>query len=946
MKDQVYDFIGNKIKSNVLRITIFAILFLVILDELYSLSKFIIKYNNLYDFGRMIRKTCNDSYTEYETERFQLMNNIVDIRLKNDNTFDRYNSIIFVIAVISILYIAYFFVFICTELAFDGILSNIMQKVLDNSFPTFSSVMSMAKISLVSFVYKSSIFNLFVNVIKSLLLVYLILIIPLFVLIKLNNNIDISPFKNDVKNILPHIIILLSILMLQFLSKNVSYFTFNMFYCLFILSFYIIYLIVGVYIQESKNTKKKNQYENSENYNMKYLSFSRNYHNDIQKTETDIISLFLKNIFGFNDVKINMNIDYNIDIDTTDNFEKQAIEFHKTFNTINVNNFKNIIFILFVLLLCILFIYFVLYFFKPNGFELYGIFSPDGLDKDVLYNFAFIPLLCLMITIFVITMTKEYNSFINKYMFYNPNNLYRRQLKNINDIFNNVLKNDEAKKTNNSVCKNTANAIHLTIYSLIFSGYDVNKLFIPEFAYVTKCFGNDYIDYSKINAYVFDYYIKNGTHNIFYENSQCTSVNNELLIVVMKNTIPSYSGSRLSQDDIGKLKESFQKKLKYCINNVLNNKTYNGKKKLEITNDFIHNNQIEVIKTELIEELSLDEDTTLLVEEITEEYLKYIETIYRYNIQTIQSLCKCNKIEDFTQKGYDKLMNELKDNINNKSNGEYSLRIKNNYIEHFTMLSGILLSNINKLLTTNIKYSDKNLKLAKYIINNFNFYQKNKSELFKKRVFDVVDTKSFIKNDGMCKYTDINDIQELIQIIKKSFEDIKQIFNDDKPNKNDEISIIIISIDENNNLLRGKRNNFVDVYKKKYYFDNNYNKQLIFDFKIQYIDSITQLNEKTSQELRTISTNTLVNIKSFKNIDIDKYLTEFKNILSTYESKYDTLNKITNDLYKNDFDNMNQGHVAEEISKKIAMNATDTSKSVYVVFVIYFLLIAIANIIH
>jgi hypothetical protein len=176
----------------------------------------------------------------------------------------------------------------------------------------------------------------------------------------------------------------------------------------------------------------------------------------------------------------------------------------------------------------------------------------------------------------------------------------------------------------------------------------------------------------------------------------------------------------------------------------------------------------------------------------------------------------------------------------------------------------------------------------------------------------------------------------------------------------DQISILVLSINDNNLLLRQQRNNYSDIFKKKYYFDNDINKQLIFDWKLQYIDAVADLNEKTlaginsvsvvntvfnNFDVKSLSTDTDLLKKSFNKIDFDKYSKDYDEIIHKYDAKYETLIKINSDLYKNTFDKSIQGVTDEDVSKQLATNASDTSKNVIVVFVIYCVLFAITNVI-
>lgn len=965
MDDELYKFMENKTKSNVLRTTIFVILSLVIIDQLYSLSKFVSLYTKNFDYGRMLKGACYDGYTEYETGRFHIMQNVAGMRLKNDNYFDRYNVLIFVVALICILYVAYFFVFVFIESSF----SSILKQILSSTIPNIQTLTSSTFDSL----YSMKTFDIIIAIIKTLLITYLIIIIPLFVVLKVGAKVDISPFVSDIKNILPHTVILTAILFFQFFTKNTSYFTFNVFFALFVVSFFLMYLITDIYIQEQGNSRNNNLYENSDNKGLQHLTFVKSYSNDLNNTDRNVFVSFLMNVFGLNDIKINLN-ESSTPGRALSEYEQMAFDFNQSFSSVKVNDFKNIVFVLLVLLACLFFVYIMLYFFKPDSFSLYGIFHADHLDRDLLYSFAFIPLLLVMITLLVIVATKEYNTFVNRHIFYNPNNLYRRKLKKINDVFNAVIENDKATVVNSSVCRNVANAIHMVIYSSLFLGY--SKIFVPELRYDSKCLERDYIDYTKMKEYSIDYYTNK--HNLFYENAKCSSVDNELLIIVMKNTLAFHAQSRSAIIEM----------LKFCINNVLNKKTYDATKRLEIADEYVNNNQIRRIAPKLEDQQFIDEDIIQLVEETADELIEFLIVMHNSNIRVIQALCKCNSIADITLGGNKTIVNGLDAVVNDQSNGEYSLGIKKYYINRFTILSKIMQSNINTRLSAKTKITEHNLKVAKHIIKNYNVYQEHQSDKFKKRSLDAVDTRSYI-DSSVSKYSDIKDIQDIIEMIKASFEAIDDYYkgtsgeeseegdagvvgasnaqydrkeetgilsninvsygkaerylNETKVINENDVEEIVLSIDKNIAELRKRRNDYRDVFKGQFYLDDDYNKQLVFDYKMQYIDEMAQLNEKAISDVRSASADTIVKRLRFKRIDLFQYTKKYEEIQELYSTRCDTLMGISNDLFKNDPANTKELTNEDETSLQVARNARDTSASVYILLVIYLVLIAVAN---
>lgn len=965
MQDKIYEYINNKTKSDVLRFVVFAVIFIVIIEQIYLLSRFVYKYDKYYDYGDMLKKACLSSYTEYETSRFQLMNNMTDLEISNNNYKDTYNIYILILTFIVSLYIAYFFSLLCVNISFGNFLNFMISKGISGL-----SNIELIKNSVVS-ILNQNIFTTIFSIIKGLIIAYMILIIPIFFIMKINANIDISPFVNNTSNYLPHIIVLIAILSFQMNQNNISLFTFNIFFSLFIISFFILKLATDVYLTERENSKERNMYENSENKNLKYLSFVKKYFEDINNSNTNILSKFIMNIMGFNDIKLVLkdnykpglkigldtnNITYDGDVPNIDfkfDLKSSMNDFQDSINIFKADNYKNLLFVLFVLLLAILFIWFLLYF-KPNHFQLYGFFSINSIDRDLLYNFAFIPLLILYVIIFIISMTKEYNTFINKYILYKPNNLYKRHINDINNIFNQIIQNDSSTLHNFSTCKNIANAIHMSIYSSIFKGYNKDNIFVPELEYEKFCdIKDESIDYTKIKEYDIEYYLKNNK-NVFYNNSKCSSVNNELLTIIMINTIPKYTNS--SKIDFQGTREQFRNFLKFCINNVLNYKTYDGTNNITYSNNYISNNKIHAFELKY-QEQKISNEILELIDEITEEYIYYIQTLMQYNIKTIQALCKCNKIEDITSNGYDNLVTKIENTIKNNTNGEYSLSIKKDYIENFTRLSKMMFFKINKILSFNVKSTNDNLKLTKYIIKNYNDYQENKSDLYRKNTFNAIDLKSININNNVYKFLDIKDIQKCIEglydVIRTLNDTINEVSNTqntaNKIKTIEKIDFIVIELKDKIDELLNQRNIYVDLFKSKYYYDNDYKKQLIYDYKISYIDSMIKLHTELLQNSTEKNIIEITQgIKKYEKIDFDTYKKNYDEIIDIYNHKYDILNKLSNDVFKtmNDINNNRELNEAQKISTYIKKSAEDTSINVYITFFIYLLIIIIANIVN
>lgn len=985
------DFIYNDTKSMVLKLIVFIVIFLVITDQIFSLTKFVYNYNKHYDYGQMLNTTCNTNYTEYETQRYQLCQNNMKIKIQNDNLNDRYYIIFFIMSLILTFFVNYFFMFIYVQSVFENAVA-MFSKIITTTTASSGLLIPSVMLNVSNFFSEevnefitnnktlNAIFVFVMISIKIIGLLYLLFMIPLSVIVKLVGNVNISPFSDNNANIIPHTIILIIIVFIGLIQKQIyiSYFTYILFFILYIVLYEYIMVLTDIY----KNRKNKNIYENSANDELKNLTFSQCYYGtDETELSNNTILQLLSNTFGINKMKIaNLNILLSSSpiskfilglfaLNTGKN-DKKSDDFN--YNPVTMDNF-NVMLFLYMIGAIVLFVIYFLLKQKPNGFSLHKIFDLEKGDSNILFSFGFMPILILFIVLFMILITKEYNTMVNKYIIYEPCSSYKKNIYRINNIFNQILDNDKSSVSNDSVCKNIANGIHLVLYTNLFKYYEKSKLFVPRLSYVSVCSINDFIDYRIAKEYDFRLYTK----EIFYSDTKCTSIDNNLLLAIMKSIIPEYK-NELSTMDYESYKASIEKQFKYALFNILDNKTYDGKRKIELSNRFEMNNTI--ISPDILDKNITDPDNILsqyndLITEITDEYIKYIKTIHPYTIRIIQGLCKCNNIEDFTTHGYKVIMEKIDDTINNDTNGTYSINIKKDYIGKYNRISGQLFDNINTILTLRIKKSKSNYKLAKYIIQNYNNYETNESYKYKKNKFESIDTKSKNGLTETYKFADIEDIKIIIDTLYSNVELLAKLFKidieykvdgeeSDYSKNTDKIIETTFKIESLIQQLQENKKNYTDLFKTTYYFDNNYNKQLVYDYKIQFIDSMIDLHDNICKDIRInnnifqtydvninisgftdINTNAVKKENVIQKFNYDEYKIKYQNNETSYNNQYESLYKLSNDIYKLESNILKYKDLEEtEIrAKKLLDKANDTSNAVYGLFIIYIIIIIIAN---
>lgn len=912
MKEHLYMFMKNKTKSSVLRYIAYIIIFLMIIDQIFSLTYFVYNYSINYDYGKQMEKTCESNYVEYETDRFQVSNNIIDISIKNDIYNDKYDIVILIISTIIAFSMIYFFVFIFIENIFDNYLSTVLNKVFGNR-QSFQTVTSTMKELFGSFTELSVIKKLIIAA-KVLIVLSLIVIVPLTFILKFNYNIDISPFYHCKSKYLNEnlesydkvvFVFYILILLILLFKSNISIFFNIVFFYIFIASFYYIFYVYDTYNRHSEEVKESTKYNNTDNDLLKHLQFSLTYFDDINNTDTNITYQYLASLFGFEN--------YDLCIKTT----KDGVAYLLSF-------------------IMILFIIYGLLRLKPDGMRLYGMFDNESLDSDSIYYFAIVPSILLLVVITMNMANKEFNTFVNKYILYKPNNLYKRNIQKINNIFNEIIVNDKTNIINNSVCKNIANAVNMTLYSNLFHLYE-GDIFTPSFIYNGSCEKGDYIEYFRLKEYNFNNYIDKKGINIFYDDSKCSSVNNDLVISVMRSVIPYYDGNELDDTDMNSFKENFISYLKFAITNVMNKKTYCGTRGLVLTNEFQANNTIIKMNVPKNDLYTFDEDTLAVIMDVADEYIKYIEIVHKYVLTVIQALCRCNEIEDFTTQGYDILYSQIKDTVRNSTNGNYSLNIKKEFINKFTLITHQMFMNVNTVLSKRTKITEDNNKVTKFIIQNYNTYQTSSYRKYLQDTF--IEMNKNIEINISSQFEDIEDIKD---IISNLYNIVHILFQNTESEINKEINQT--KLNANVKMLNNMKNNYIDLYKTKYYFDSNVYNEMLYEYKLNYIEQHIEIHSKM---ITKFESNSIYDIQ--KIITVDLYDETFETINKTFDNLYITLEKLANDEFKKQVLKSNYREIDSDLeiySRNLLTMANNSSTNVYTLVSVYIVVIVIANFIE
>jgi hypothetical protein len=566
--------------------------------------------------------------------------------------------------------------------------------------------------------------------------------------------------------------------------------------------------------------------------------------------------------------------------------------------------------------------------------------SPKSENKlpSYIYYFGVIPFAVLYIMLVLVTINVDYNININKYILFKPYTIYRQLIQKINDIFNKMLENDKTNVSNNSVCKNNANAIHLAIYQDIFkySGsietgvpdatntnhpsnndktYDKvkNLLFLPKFSYDSVCDSSEYVEYNKLEEYNIDAYI-NENHNIFFDNSsQCDSIKNILLDVIMKNFVPD---ANPNVNDMFN-KEVKKNMFKYAIAKIKSAKRFDGQKPLELSDNYENNNRLN-------NEFPSNPDATIsgadkhlaqVIDQVANIYDKYLNTMLFETRRTLKSICECTDTEDITSTSG--IKGQISTTIMN-NNSPYITNIKKNYVNVFVKHTKEMFVSINNVLTSTIEINENNRHLAYFVMKNYNMiYTDNKA--FRIEEFPNK-TKVSDREDPMgdaylhiekTKITTVDNNK--IKIDNKDY-DIRTTTTIQAPSQTPPYYTSITLNDAHKDLqnnLRTELFSFEKQYKALYQKDNNYYNQLIYDYKVEYITK-------------------LITAQKVEHMKIAK---------DEYEVKYFKLSEFAKKIDNKGSIETKNTDVTKTKSDKILAMACDTSQTVYAMILLYILLI-------
>jgi len=638
MNDFIINRLFNKKLSYSVMIFLMICIFYISIEHVIDLTKFVFKYSSAFNYGKFIKKVCMKEYFEAETERFQVLLDSPYIKLENTSNHKRYMLFILIISIIISLYISLVFSYIIMNTFMNtswinsilgnqtsnSDLSNILKGIF--MFPKYIAYDIFWKNNSKFSRTTSTMFALFLLIVYFISMCSLV-VLPIYIGLKLNQNIDISPFNENKDIYNGFIVAFVAIIVIRLMFKlktsqterdqkgilptiadylsnenerlYVGYIVFFSIVSVYICMYYVLGNVIHLYNKSLKQEQPK--YDDMKEISLKTLMYD---------------------IYGINEFN-NYEVPY-----------------------IFVKRISGILFTLGVILIVIIAMLLIL---KSK-------FSKN--ERNLLTYGMILPLLCLSIIILSVSSVSEYNTLVNNKFIDSPSNLYKQFIKKANSIFNNFLSHDYTRVVSGPryVCKNLGNGILLVLYSSLLKNTDSilgsdeksdtsSELnFIPEFQYDASCDGNNTFDFSNSKEYDSKYLFngKSRNKNVFYYFNKCSVVNNEFFTEITNNLkVGSPDLSSLTEkDDLETIKQKLardsvfmqeiQKKkndlkgyIYFAIKNISSGYTFDSdSKKILYDKNFGYNNTLSRLETPHGD--SIDIVYKSIVEEVVDEYMELV----------------------------------------------------------------------------------------------------------------------------------------------------------------------------------------------------------------------------------------------------------------------------------------------------------------------------------
>lgn len=1026
-------FVINKFLNNrfaySLSIVLYVFIFYLIFEHIFDLTKLVIQYNSEFDYGKNSKKVCSNEFFEYETERFHVNENADEMKLSNTANKKKYLTLILVLAIIMTLFISFVFSYIIFNTflnkdwlynlldiqsdAFEKRLKyndeSLFQKGLAYAIHIFTLLFSPFKI-ISGLFYKlfitkenggSFLMNILLFTIVTiiyLLIAAVIVTMPIYIGLKMNLDIDISPFNSNHQVFIPYIVAFVCIILIrlsfmyfkysetyidnynpvtEYFSSNVDkmytgnnfagYLGFFAVFAIYILMFYLLGNIINLHSNKTKdNDESKDDDKNSES----------------------IMNVFLGRTFGY-----------------------------KEFNNFQLSNIflKKLSGISFTMIIVILVMIFVYYLITISG-------GNENVQRLIKYGII-TPFAFLTIPILASTTTTEFNTIVNDYILEYPYKLYKQYIDLINRKFNKVIVDEYASSKDvksHYICRNVGNAIYITLFNELF--YGVSKLdrtgqeggklidITPELKYDKICENKESFNFTQDYEYDLSYYIngKKLKKNIFYNYNKCSQINTKVLETVMSN-LQIFSENELAQfmkeiqqvfyspkpletEDpvqyinlkivkknkeanikIENLRYELKRKIHKCIHNVKNNLTCTNKEKQIIFSEnskYYQNDEIVDLSDSEVHYHNNEIGGDLAkasAEQVFEEYDNIVDDIIEIYLEIVY-----HHLYVFTPFFVKLNINKNTKGIS-KDDDKYQ-ELQEVYIKKLIQGMSKTFEKINQKLSMPLLEGSSKI-LTEYIITNYNSIHVDK--IYKKELLYQIEKTNKLDEDDTENPEKINNIKifreildSFISIYKDNVQSLSMAL---KTNDYKNIKFIV-----NMERTRGNITNIREELNQ-YKYDTSFNSDInsifrndeskynisyeIFNVKTEKtnivnidnaFDTLDKMMELTNffiDDMEMIYTLFMQpNLINQKLKNIEKYkenVRKYENIIET--NNYALLNDITN--YENSVSNkinstVDFSDITIDLSRNTLKESKEVDKLIYMVCVNYLISIILTNFIY
>jgi len=484
---------GHYIGSIIIGV-VFIIGLIIIIDELISVSRFCYRYTYLYNYGKATETTCKENKLEYERARFKIYNEMPNYKFIKDVFNKSWINYVY--------YISVFILSILLCIAFGYLFHNFFIEGNKACTTTTNDISNWSFLKVVMKCFCGDCHEYIPNCLVNYILLFIIILIyPLTFILKLTIKMDFTTASNGIMSRLFHLCVfalLVYYIMIIYVENSSDKYMKIMIYVIYVTIFYANnYLFNKTFdeynslVYESKENKDDTTFfdiykqeepikptkvpEPPQLKTFKYCS-TANFNNPKDKycykinsnlpnyPEINLNNEFYRCLSPEIKTKIqNLNTDrkfYEMDKIMMEEYYKQLKDYENDMNKYNykyniyMNNkteFPEIVYFLYhmcpkllglhkqeiqLFFILIIILIFITYYLK----------TIDNRYADYLYYTAFMYVVGLLSIAILVNAVLNYNTYVNKYLIYEPTHNYKNLMNNKHTILNLIITKDNNLK--------------------------------------------------------------------------------------------------------------------------------------------------------------------------------------------------------------------------------------------------------------------------------------------------------------------------------------------------------------------------------------------------------------------------------------------------------------------------------------------------------------------